>query len=528
MGEVLSVGSDATGRNMQRQHGQPSLQELREQLGEAEDRVWELETRLRETQSSTSYRLGRSLVFAAKSPRIIFRLPAQLWRLYKGRGTREDVADPAARRTGLFSSYRSLVRERQGPQIGVVASRHAVRSLASAFDVVPLWPHDVLEVASAVSPDVVLIESGAAMPGEAWSALGTTIEAGLEEVLIEVIEAFGRRSIPVLFWWTTPAERTSDLSAISSRCDFVVADDSVPGVPEATPLPLGVDLGQLQPVRPSARGDASAPLLHLSAYEPDPQLAPANRLVEASVAAGARILYEPGHPHTPEQTLWPRDVLSRYRAATWTTPTTDRLSHRCIAMLAAGVPVLVCNQESEFRQVVTEVPAGKDILDAAFSAGQRIHQPGAIANILRTVHQSGTVQHRFLEGMRSLGIETAPPDDRGVGVLIEACSDIEQAVDSIKAQSTRPTEILVDDAAVRDRLSSAVNSDIPVRPRALGESPRHVFWRDQAWPNTYLHDLVVASEVMGTDCFSDDDGPEMAGSVGTAVPMPWWIEATVG
>lgn len=242
---------------MQPEHGQPSLLELREQLGEAEDRVWELEARLRETQSSTTYRLGRSLVLAAKNPRQLFRLPAQMWRLYKGRGTREDAAEYAVPSTGLFSSYRSLVREHQGPQIGVVASRHTVRSLAAAFDVVPLWPHDAHEVANVVSPDVVLIESGATMPGEAWSALGTAIGAGLEEVLIDVIEAFGRRSVPVLFWWTTPLDRTSDLSAISSRCDFVVSDDSVPGVPAAATLCLGVDLGQLQPVRPSAKRDAS-------------------------------------------------------------------------------------------------------------------------------------------------------------------------------------------------------------------------------------------------------------------------------
>ena len=375
---------------------------------------------------------------------------------------------------------------------------------------------------------MVLIESGAAMPGEAWSALGTAIEPRLEELLIDVIEAFGRRSIPVLFWWTTPADRISDLSGISGRCDFVVADDSVPGVPEATPLPLGVDLGQLQPVRPLARGDASAPLLHLSAYEPDPRVAPANRLVEASVAAGAQIFYEPGHLHTPEQTLWPRDVRSRYRAATWTTPTTHRLSHRCIAMLAAGIPVLVCNQQTEFRQVVTQVSSGEDIPDAVAPARHRIERPGAMAEILRTVHVSGTTQHRFLKCIRSLGIETALPEKRGVGVLIEACSDIERAINSIKAQSILPTEILVDDAAMRDRLSCAVDSDTPVRPPALGESPRHVLWRDKAWPKTYLHDLLVASEITGTDCFSDDDGPEMTGAVGMAVSKPWWIEAPVG
>ena len=77
--------------------------ELREQLAEAEDRVWALETRLRETQASTSYRLARSLVLAAKSPLNLWRLPAQLWRFHKARGTREDVVDSAPRRLAIPS-----------------------------------------------------------------------------------------------------------------------------------------------------------------------------------------------------------------------------------------------------------------------------------------------------------------------------------------------------------------------------------------------------------------------------------------
>lgn len=513
---------------MQSERGQPSLQQLREQLGEAEDRVWELEVRLHETLHSTSYRLGRSLVLAAKSPRRLWRLPAQLWRLHQRRGQREDATASATRRTGLFSSFRSLARDREGLQIGLVASRRTIRSLGTAFDVVPLWPHDANEVASAISPDVVVIESAASMPGEAWSALGTAIEAGLEETLIDLIGVFGSRSIPVLFWWTTPFDQTSDLSRISGRCDFVVADDSVPGVPEATPLSLGVDLAQLEPVRPSVRRDASAPLLHLGAYEPDPRIAPASRLVEAAVAAGARILFEPGHLHTSEETLWPRDVRSRYRAATCTTPTTARLSHRCIAMLASGVPVLVCREPTGFGKLVTHVPPTENVLDAAASAGQQMESPGAMAEILRTIHLSGTVKRRFLEGLRGLGIETARSGEEDVGVLIEACSDIEGAVDSIKAQSIRPSEILVDDADLRDRLSAKVNPDTPVRPRVLGKSRRHVLWRDKAWSKTYLHDLLVASEVLGTDCFSDVDGLEMTGSVGTTAPKPWWIEVPVG
>ncbi|MDE0658219.1 MAG: hypothetical protein OXI79_01070, partial [Gammaproteobacteria bacterium] len=330
------------------------------------------------------------------------------------------------------------------------------------------------------------------------------------------------------FWWTTPIEGTSDLSRVSGRCGFVVADDSVPGVPEATPMPLGVDLAELEPARPSARRDASAPLLHLSAYEADPRVAPAHRLVETAIAARARVLREPGHLHTPDQTLWPRDVRSCYRAAAWTTPTTDRLSNRCISMLGAGVPVFVCREPKEFGKVVIELPRDASVDEAAASARQRMESPGAVAEVLRTIHRSGTVQQRFFEGLRSLGIEASPPNDGGVGVLIMAGSDIERAVDSITGQSVRPTEVLVDDADMRHLLSVMLGPDIPVKPPALGGSPRHVHWRGKPWPKTHLHDLLIASEVVGTDWFSGDDAPEVTGSASMEMSTPWWIEAQDG
>ena len=165
---------------MQREYGQPSLQALREQLSEAQDRVWEFDARLHETLASTSYRLGRHLVLAAKNPRQLVRLPADLWRLYRERG--QDVRASTSRKAAVFLSYRSLERERQGLQIAAAASRQTLGSLASAFDVVALWPHDANEVVARAAPDLVLIESGATMPGQAWSALGTAIEPGLEPV----------------------------------------------------------------------------------------------------------------------------------------------------------------------------------------------------------------------------------------------------------------------------------------------------------------------------------------------------------
>ena len=508
-----------------REHGPQSTEPLREQLAEAEDRAWEMERKLLETLSSTSNRLGQALVFAARRPKALLRLPAGLWRLYRGRGERQDVsAAMTFRPERLLSDYRSLTREHDGPLIVVVASRRVARSLGAEFDVVPLWPNDARQLGKAISPDVVIVESGAAMPGEAWSALGTAIEAGREALLLDVIGDFQRRSVPVVFWWTTPLGVTSNLEPIARRCDLMASDNSILGMPDGTPLSLGVDLGQVDPTNPSERGDAGKPLLHLGAYEPDPRAAPANRLVEVAVSAGAEILYDPSHLHTREQTLRPCDARHRYRSATWTTPTASGLSDRCIAMLASGVPVLMTKAPDDFRNVVTEVASEADVLGVAESARRRTADPAVMRDILRTVHGCGTTRHRFSGLLGSLGIEIDASAEDEVGVSVEACSSVDAVVAAINEQSIRPTEVLVDDAETRRQLITGLDPiGIPVRSPEHAKASRHVPCTDRARPKTYLHDLVVASRVAGTDRFSDDYGIVMTGSSGVEMPLPWWM-----
>lgn len=192
-----------------------------------------------------------------------------------------------ARARRLLWRYRSLARERGGPLIAAVASRRTVASLRAAFDVVPLWPHDAAALADAIAPDVLLVESGAALPGQAWAALATAVEPGVREVLLGVVGRLQGRAVPVVFWWTAPADETPRLAEVAGRCDVVAADDSVRGVPVAAPLSDGVDLAGFGPPErwPVAVGP---PLLHLGACEPDPRREPVGRLLAAALAAGPR------------------------------------------------------------------------------------------------------------------------------------------------------------------------------------------------------------------------------------------------
>ena len=292
----------------------------------------------------------------------------------------------------LFIAYRSWNSDKKGPVLATVASRQTSAMLDEAFNIIPIWPNDAHLISPACRPDLLLVESGAVMPGEVWTTFGTALGANRERALVRLIENFQRRSIPVLFWWTTPVHLTPDLRRMSRKCDAEVSDDSIPGAPEAFPLSVGVNLSKCNPVVPSDRPTEGNPLLHLSPYETNPRITPANSIVRAAVEAGATILYEPSHLHPRQQTLWPSDAGTHYRQATWTTPNSGAgcISHRSVAMLASGIPTLTSVAKSEYRGVMIKVSRRDDLQEAIVYARQRATTPNFMAKALRTVHKYGT------------------------------------------------------------------------------------------------------------------------------------------
>ena len=499
--------------------------QLQDQLDDAEDRAFEMERRLQATLSSTSYRVGRALVSAARRPRTLWRLPSQLLRLYKGRSDPPETPQPAVPPPDrLLFRYRYLPCAGAGAGLAVIASRRTVKALGAAFQVVPLWPHDAARVAEAVSPAAVIVESGAAVPGEAWCSLGTALGVDLRQTLAGIIEGFQRRSVPVAFWWTTPPASAPELSTVAECCDALFSDDSVPGPPQAAPLSLGLDLREVDPAPPAANHVDSRPLLHLGACEPDPRHTPAGWLVEAAVAAGAEVRYEPGHLHEGDETLRPEEAPMRYRSAGWTTPTGAGLSHRCLAMLAAGVPVLTTQAPAGFAQVVAEVSSRADIAAGVEAASERLARPSAMAEALRAVHAHGTTAGRFGVALRRLGVELAEPCDDRIGVFA-AGANPNALVAALRCQSIQPAEIVVDDPGLRETVRDALAPlGIPARPSETARAPRHAVWRGAAWSATHLQDLLIASRIAGTDRLVDDRGVvATTGPEGRERPLPWWL-----
>ena len=513
--------------------GHETVEQLRDQLDEAVDQSAILARQLRETRSSTAFLCGKAIVSALNNPRTLWKLPSQLLGLYRGRGTtRNDVVGMAPDRDAhLFSAYPAGFDS--GSVIATIASRNVVATLRRVFNVIPIWPNDASYTGDEAAPDVLIIESGAAMPGEVWTTLGTGLGVGLERTLVDLIARFQRRSIPVVFWWTTPASQVPGLTEIADRCDLEVSDHSTLGAPDATPFSLGINLGQLFPIHPHDRPTgASRPLLHLGPYDPDPHTAPSNRIVQAALAAGGDALYDPSHLHKPDDTLWPSTVKSRYGKASWTTPTavTGRLSHRSIAMLAAGVPTLVTRSTDEYVGAVTEVPSETDVLEAATDASQRASNPSYMAEILRTVHKYGTTRTQVSSLFSHLGLNArvANREDE-IGIWIDAWTDPERVVSCIAEQSVLPTEVVTDDRRLRELLrpgldAAGIATPLPEHRKA----PRHAHWGgNETWPNTHLQDVLIAANITGANLL---DGSEVVMTTfGNGVrQLPWWMAKTRG
>ena len=173
------------------------------------------------------------------------------------------------------------------PVVGVVACRRTAAALGTAFEVVELLPHDAEARVEAVAPDVVVVESAAAMPGEAWATLGTPAGAALGEVLGAALARCRRSAVPTVLWWTTPARLTPDLVSVAGASDAVLSDASVARAPgDGAPPALGVVLGALAPLAPAAGADVG---------EPDPRPGRAGSLVAEALRAGAEVIRGPDH-----------------------------------------------------------------------------------------------------------------------------------------------------------------------------------------------------------------------------------------
>ncbi|MER7837869.1 hypothetical protein ABTY98_18680 [Streptomyces sp. NPDC096040] len=219
--------------------------QLASALRGAQERNGVLEARVAMLEGSTSLRVGKALVSAARSPkRGAARLPGELYGLWrqrkvKGRPARTAGTAPApeAQAEDRFHlSHRALsVAPRDRLVItGVLTDRTATDFAADAV-VSRVLPHDGRLLLERTDPDVFLVQLGACT-GESgpWTLTGTGLAPDLDRRLAELIgQARGLGRTAVL-WRDCPASSAPGLSQLP--WDAILDGDT------------GVALSRLDPV----------------------------------------------------------------------------------------------------------------------------------------------------------------------------------------------------------------------------------------------------------------------------------------
>lgn len=218
------------------------------ELRQAQARADRAERELDRTKRSAAYVVGDLLVQAAKDPRRLLTLPRDLWRTWRLRRARRAAPKPTGqvrtREVLDLDAARLLI-----PRISTVAPGRSL-SIAGAIAtatargwspyaaVSPSLPHEAAALVEAIDPDVVVIDTSAGLPGQAWAHLGNPaavdrlLAAG---ALVDAAHALGRPA--VLLRMTSPAH-TAYLDALARRCDLVLDG---PGAARRAPWHPGVD-----------------------------------------------------------------------------------------------------------------------------------------------------------------------------------------------------------------------------------------------------------------------------------------------
>ena len=426
---------------------------LMSELRQAQARADRAERELDRTKRSAAYVVGDLFVRAAKDPRRLLMLPRDLWRTWRLRRSRRTAPKPAGHaRTRevldldaarLLVPRIATVAPGRGLSIaGAIASATA-RGWAPYAAVSPALPHEAAALVEAIDPDVVVIDTSAALPGQGWSHLGdpAAVDRLLAAVaLVDAAHALGRPA--VLLRMTSPAH-TAYLDALARRCDLVVDG---PGAARRSPWHPGVD-----PLAEAPLPEAAALLITSTPSAPTDEIA-------RDAARSLRI-----DPALPPDVGWSRALAAS--TGLLAVPVTAGLLGAgldSVSALAAGRRVLAPGDTDLARMLSP--------WEAARNAVASSSRPEELAEIARRGPVPLTAdEHRA--AFAAILLAAAAPvqltvlaERLGIASRPRACWDVALLADTdvdpdrVIAQSWRPRELIVSSPLpdrARDALAGA-------------------------------------------------------------------------
>ncbi|MYW44846.1 hypothetical protein [Streptomyces sp. SID161] len=201
-------------------------EQLASALRGARARVDVLQARVAMLEGSTSLRVGKALVSAARSPRRgMAGLPRELYGLWRGR-TAKSVAKrsaPAARAVAsvaaddrlhlVHRAFSSAPRDRL-VIVGVLTDRTAEDFAADAVVNRPL-PHDGALLVRRTDPDAVVVQLSACTGAGPWSLTGTGLAPDLDRRLAELLTEARASGRAAVLWRDAPASAAPGLARLA-------------------------------------------------------------------------------------------------------------------------------------------------------------------------------------------------------------------------------------------------------------------------------------------------------------------------
>ncbi|ARP73217.1 hypothetical protein LK07_29405 [Streptomyces pluripotens] len=201
-------------------------EQLAAALRAARERAGALEARVAMLEGSTSLKVGKALVSAARRPRrAAVTLPRELFGLWRGRTAHKPV--PASRPAGdgstavaadgrlhlVHRAFSCVPRDRL-VIAGVLTDRTAGDFAADAI-VNRMLPHDAVLLLQRTDPDAVVVQLSACTGDGPWSLLGTGLAPDLDRKLAELLSQARALGRPAVLWRDAPGAAAPGLARLT-------------------------------------------------------------------------------------------------------------------------------------------------------------------------------------------------------------------------------------------------------------------------------------------------------------------------
>ena len=519
------------------------------ELRRLDQRLRETEERLAAVEDSTSYRLGHSLVAAARTPIRIGRLRRELRRAWHSR-----VGPPAPRphrAAGLppAAPWRTVPSSRGRLVIAGVLRDETAATIEPDAAVFRIGPADGPAALEHADPDLVLVETGAFGAGRPWAYTGDPAATEREGQLLALLAAARAAGRPTVLWWTAATPEPIGIVPLAGRFDLELA---APSSAEGSPWDPGVQLARFNPL--DLDPARSAAPLFLGAW-PERRAGPTRDLLEALLLAAAaahlEILVDAHDLGGPE--AFPAALQGCIRGRRETAFAADLYRARAVVIgdpfatgdgLRPALEALACGSRVVALPVAGLAEVGgaavatmRDAAEAASTLTGALERGARadsdVRSVLRTIFLRHAAPIRLAELTGRLGLALDPLGTRRVAVLapIAGADDPSQLVESVLRQRLAPAELVVTGEAAA-RLDGRARSALETAGIALhgtdGQASARVWmslaagaatgwvapWAGNAQDPSHLLDLVLAGECSRADavgfaateswCFVDD------------------------